>query len=156
MEGEERAAISYHRHMLKRGIMFADGGSRGNPGPAAGAAVLYSVDDDGETSEKIGEAFEYLGVATNNVAEYTGIVVGLRKAHELGIDELDVRLDSELAVKQLNGVYRVKNPALAKLYVVVHNMRPHFRRITFTHVRREYNKAADALVNTTLDDALGL
>lgn len=118
--------------------------------------MLYSDGDDGEIREKIGEAFAYLGVATNNVAEYTGIIVGLRKAHELGIDELDVRLDSELAVKQLNGEYKVKNPGLAKLYIEVHNMRPHFRRITFTHVRREYNKAADALVNKTLDDALGL
>lgn len=136
--------------------MFADGGARGNPGPAAGAAVLFAVNEDGTPGERIGEAAEYLGVATNNVAEYTGIINGLRKAHELGINDLDVRLDSELAVKQLNGEYRVKNPALARLFVDVHNLRQHFRRITFTHVRRAFNKAADALVNKTIDAALGL
>lgn len=142
--------------MLTRAVMFADGGARGNPGPAAGAAVLFAANEDGTPGEKIGEAAEYLGVATNNVAEYTGIINGLRRARELGINDLDVRLDSELAVKQLNGEYRVKNPALARLFVDVHNLRQHFRRITFTHVRRAFNKAADALVNKTIDAALGL
>lgn len=142
--------------MLEKGIMFADGGARGNPGPAAGAAVLFAVSEGNTPGEVIGEAAEYLGVATNNVAEYTGIIVGLRKARELGIDDLDVRLDSELAVKQLNGQYRVKNPALARLFVDVHTLRSQFRRITFMHVRREFNKHADALVNKTIDAALGL
>ncbi len=136
--------------------MYADGGARGNPGPAAGAAVLFAVEEGNTPGERIGEAAEYLGTATNNVAEYTGIIVGLRKARELGLNDLDVRLDSELAVKQLNGQYRVKNPALARLFVDVHNERAHFRRITFTHVRREFNKEADALVNITIDTALGL
>ncbi len=141
---------------MKHAIMYADGGARGNPGPAAGGAVLYSVDAHGDPDEKIAEASEYLGVATNNVAEYTGIIVGLRKAREFGIEELDVRLDSELAVKQLNGEYRVKNPALARLFVDVHNLRSQFRRITFTHVRRAYNVAADAVVNSTIDAAMGM
>lgn len=141
---------------MKYAIMHADGGSRGNPGPAAGGAVLFSRNGDGTPGEKCAEVGKYLGKATNNVAEYTGIIIGLEKAHELGIDNLDVRLDSELAVKQLNGEYRVKNPDLAKLFVHVHNLRQHFHHITFSHVRREYNKDADAVVNKTIDTALGL
>lgn len=142
--------------MTKRAKMFADGGARGNPGPAAGGAVVFAVHDDGTVGEKLAEAGRYLGTATNNVAEYTGIIIGLEKALELGIDTLDVNLDSELAVKQLNGEYRVKNPDLAKLFVRVHALRSKFRRITFTHVRRAFNKDADAMVNKTIDAALGL
>lgn len=136
---------------MKRGTMFADGGARGNPGPAAGGAVLYD-----EAGNVLAELGVYLGTATNNQAEYTGIIIGLEKAHELGIDALDVCLDSELAVKQLNGEYRVKNPALQKLFVQVWNLKHHFRSISFRHVRRAYNKAADAMVNKTIDAALGL
>lgn len=136
--------------------MYADGGSRGNPGPAAGGAVLYAFGEDGGEGECIAEVGKYLGTATNNQAEYTGIIIGLQKAQELGFDVVDARLDSELAVKQLNGEYRVKNPELAKLFLVIHNLRTHFRSTTFTHVRREYNKHADAVVNKTIDAALGL
>lgn len=131
--------------------MFADGGARGNPGPAAGGAVVF--DEDGR---KLAELGKYLGKATNNQAEYTGIIIGLQKAHELGIDELQVCLDSELAVKQLNGEYRVKNLELQKLFVEVWNLKQHFRKISFSHVRREFNKDADAMVNKTIDAALGL
>jgi ribonuclease HI len=142
--------------MIKKVRMYADGGARGNPGPAAGAAVLFAIKDDGDTGELLGEAARYYDHATNNVAEYTGIVVGLEKAHELGYNEVECRLDSELAVKQLNGEYRVKNAELAKFFLQVHNLKTHFRKITFTHVRREYNKDADALVNKTIDEHLGL
>src|SRR3989344_5697350 len=100
MERTKGIAVSDDRRMQKRGIMFADGGARGNPGPAAGAAALFAVNDGG-AREKIGEAAESLGVAANRVAESPGIINGLRKAPELGITDLDVRLDSELAVKQL-------------------------------------------------------
>lgn len=131
--------------------MYADGGARGNPGPAAGAAVLLEVNEDGSNGKVVAEAAKYLGVATNNQAEYTGIIAGLEKAHELGYNEVEARLDSELAVKQLNGEYRVKNAELAKLFLQIHNLKTHFRKITFTHVRREYNKLADALVNKTID-----
>ncbi len=142
--------------MIKRIRMYADGGARGNPGPAAGAAVLFEICDNGENGDVAGESAQYLGTATNNQAEYTGIILGLRKAHELGYNAVEVRLDSELAVKQLNGEYRVKNPELAKKFLEIHNLRTHFRETTFTHVRREYNKAADALVNKTIDTALGM
>ena len=136
--------------------MYADGGARGNPGPAAGGSVLVKIDDDGMDGDVVAEVGKYLGTATNNQAEYTGIIIGLEKAKELGYNVVECRLDSELAVKQLNGEYRVKNPELAKLFLVVHNLRTHFRKVTFTHVRREYNKRADAMVNKTIDAALQL
>lgn len=132
--------------------MYADGGSRGNPGPAAGAAVLFAIEPNGDTGDRVGESAKFLGIATNNQAEYTGIIAGLKKAHELGYNEVEARLDSELAVRQLNGQYKVKNAELAKLFLEIYNLKQHFRKVTFTHVRREYNVAADALVNRTLDE----
>jgi ribonuclease HI len=131
--------------------MYADGGSRGNPGPAAGAAVLFALNDDGTVGERVGDAARYIGIDTNNQAEYTGIIVGLQKALDLGYDAVDVRLDSELAVKQLNGQYKVKNPEIAKRFLEVHNLRSQFRSVRFSHVFREQNVAADALVNQVLD-----
>jgi ribonuclease HI len=138
--------------MIKRVRMYADGGSRGNPGPSVGAAVLFAIKDNDDTGERVGEAARFLGVATNNQAEYTGIIEGLKKAHELGYNEVEARLDSELAVRQLNGQYKVKNPELAKLFLEIYNLKQHFRKVTFTHVRREFNVEADALVNKTLDE----
>lgn len=137
---------------MKKVRMYADGGSRGNPGPSVGAAVLFAIQDNDDTGERVGEAAKYLGIATNNQAEYTGIIEGLKKARELGYEEVEARLDSELAVRQLNGQYKVKNPELAKLYLDIHNLKTHFKKVTFTHVRREYNQAADALVNKVLDE----
>lgn len=139
--------------MLKTMYVYSDGGARGNPGPAAGGAVVYEATADGP-GEKLAEASIYFPHATNNVAEYSGIIVGLEKARELGADVVHCRMDSELACKQLNGEYKVKNPELAKLYLKVHNLRTHFRNTTFTHVRREQNAAADAVVNAAIDAAL--
>ncbi len=131
-------------------IMYADGGSRGNPGPAASGASLLNAQ-----GEETATATKYLGTATNNQAEYTAIIIGLEKALELGVDELEVYLDSELAVKQLNGQYKVKNPGLAKLFLEVHNLRMQFKSIHFSHVYRDQNKRADELVNQTIDQHLG-
>ena len=137
--------------MMKTVRMYADGGSRGNPGPAAGAAVLFLLNDDGTEGKRVSDAAKYIGIDTNNQAEYTGIIIGLQKALELGYDVVDVRLDSELAVKQLNGQYKVKHPEIAKRFLEVHNLRSQFRSVKFSHVFREQNVAADALVNETLD-----
>lgn len=126
--------------------LFADGGSRGNPGPAAGAAVL--LDANGETIE---EVHEYLGIATNNVAEWTGLLLGLQAARERGIRRLAVRLDSELVVKQLRGEYRVKNPGLLPLYQRARALLRGFELIDIKHVPRKQNAAADRLVNIALD-----
>jgi len=133
-----------------RATLFADGGSRGNPGPAAGGAVVIS--GDGETLVEVGE---YLGVATNNVAEWHGLLAGLAAALELGVDELVVRLDSELVVRQLSGDYRVKAPALIPLYQRAKSLLRRFKSVDVAHVRRKDNALADALVNRVLDEAAG-
>jgi ribonuclease HI len=126
--------------------MFADGGSRGNPGPAASGAVLF--DESGAVLREIGT---YLGVATNNVAEWTGLLTGLEAALELGIDDLSVRLDSELVVKQISGAYRVKHEGLIPLHAKAKLLLRKFARVDVQHVRRKENAAADALVNQVLD-----
>lgn len=127
-------------------ITYTDGGSRGNPGPAASGAVIKTA--EGEVLETVKK---FLGRATNNVAEYTAIVIALEAAKRHGATEVEMRMDSELAVKQLKGEYKVKNPELGKLYLQVHNLAVGFKRVTFTHVRREFNKEADAAVNACLD-----
>ncbi|HEX3457957.1 MAG TPA: ribonuclease HI family protein [Candidatus Baltobacteraceae bacterium] len=126
--------------------LFADGGSRGNPGPAASAAIL--LDGEGEPIEEIGA---YLGEATNNVAEWTALLLGLEAAERRGIRRLAVRLDSELVVKQLRGEYRVKNAGLQPLYQKALKLLRHFDEVDVRHVRRALNKLADRLVNDVLD-----
>jgi len=134
--------------------LYTDGGSRGNPGPAASGAVGKAL-DHGVEDEVMGEVMKYLGVTTNNQAEYTAIIIGLEKALELGATEVDVRMDSELATKQLNGEYKVKDQGLAKLFLQVKNLLHDFDQVTFRHVYREQNTEADALVNSCLDNEGG-
>jgi ribonuclease HI len=131
-----------HPHL----ISYTDGGSRGNPGPAALGYVLKNP--AGEIIEAHGE---YLGHTTNNQAEYRAVLAAIRRAHALGAERLDLRLDSELVVKQLKGEYRVKDQGLAAVYVQIHNELIHFKKVTFTHVPREQNQEADAEVNQALD-----
>lgn len=131
--------------------MYTDGGSRGNPGPAACAAVIKYM-EDGEEKENLGQVSEYLGKTTNNQAEYMAIIRGLEKAKALGAQEVEVVMDSELAVKQLNREYKVKDPGIAARFLEVWNLAQSFRRVTFRHVRREQNQEADALVNECLDN----
>ncbi len=127
-------------------IIYTDGGARGNPGPAGIGAVLYD-----ENQSIVAEVSEYIGVATNNQAEYKAIIAGIKKAIELKAEELDLYLDSELAVKQLNREYKVKNKDLAPLFLQIHNLSLGFRKITYTHVNRERNKVADRLANEAMD-----
>lgn len=138
-----------HHHLR----IYTDGGSRGNPGPSGIGAALYVLHEDGR-EELIAEISEYLGVTTNNQAEYRAIVAALHKALEFAPEKVDMRMDSELAVKQLKGEYRVKNPGLAQLYLEIANLRTKFKHVTFTHVRRERNTAADTLVNLAIDRGL--
>ena len=126
--------------------LFADSGSRGNPGPAASGAVL--VGPDGNVIAEMGE---FLGIATNNVAEWTALEIGLRAALERGFRRLAVRMDSELVVKQLSGEYRVKHPGLQPLYRRVRALTGQFEALDVKHVRRKDNALADALVNQVLD-----
>ena len=123
-----------------------DGGSRGNPGPAAAGYVIGGL------------AFgKYVGETTNNDAEYQGVVFALDKARRLlgktkaKQTRVEVRMDSELAVKQLNHEYRIKDPVLQQHFITIWNLMLDFKEVSFIHVRREFNKAADAAVNKVLD-----
>lgn len=127
-------------------ISFSDGGARGNPGPAGIGAVLYN-----EKKETIAELSYYLGETTNNQAEYRALIMAIEKAKELACDELECFLDSELVVKQLNREYKVKNQELAPLFLKIHNLSLSFKKITFKHIPREQNSAADALANLAMD-----
>lgn len=129
-------------------IIYSDGGARGNPGPSGIGAVLKD-----ENSELVKEVSEFLGIATNNQAEYKAIIRALEEAKKLGASEIVAHLDSELVVKQLNGQYKVKNPGLAPLFLQIHNLRQGFEKIEFKHVRREFNKEADKLANDAMDKA---
>ena len=128
--------------------LFTDGGSRGNPGPAAFAYVLEA--EDGTVLAAYGEA---MGVATNNVAEYRALVAGLEKAAELQVGEVEVVSDSELLVKQMTGEYRVKNEALRQLSIEAARLVRRVGSVSYRAVRREQNELADRLVNEALDAA---
>jgi ribonuclease HI len=131
-----------------RARLYTDGGARGNPGPAAYGFVLEA--DDGTVLSAAGEA---IGEATNNVAEYRGLIAGLARAAELAVPELEVRSDSELLVKQMRGEYRVKNPALRTLSLEAARIAREIGKVDYVHVRREKNELADRLVNEALDAA---
>ena len=129
-----------------KATLWTDGGARGNPGPAAFAYVLEA--EDGTVLAAHGEA---IGVATNNVAEYSALVAGLEKAAEVGVRELEVISDSELMVKQMRGEYRVKNVALRELSLQAGRLARDVGSVRYTAVRREHNELADRLVNEALD-----
>ena len=128
--------------------LSTDGGARGNPGPAAYGYVLEA--EDGTVLDARGET---IGTATNNVAEYRGLLAGFEAALERGVEEVEVISDSELVVKQMRGEYKVKNETLRELVDEAHALESRFRRVTYTAVRREHNELADHLVNEALDSA---
>ena len=129
-------------------VVHVDGGARGNPGPAAAGAVISSPD-----GEVLGEAAEAIGVATNNVAEYRGLLLGLQRARELGATEVEVVNDSELVAKQVNGVYKVKHADMKALHAAALQALAAFERWSIRSVPRAQNAGADALVNQALDAA---
>jgi len=128
--------------------LFTDGGARGNPGPAAYGFVLEA--EDGTVLAAEGAV---IGIATNNVAEYNGLVAGLRRAIELHVPEVEVVSDSELMVKQMRGEYRVKNAALRGLFLEASELARRLDRVDYRHVKRAHNELADRLVNEALDAA---
>ncbi|MEI7837524.1 MAG: reverse transcriptase-like protein [Planctomycetota bacterium] len=128
-------------------IVYIDGGSRGNPGPAA-AGVVVTAADDGTV---LHEAGHFIGRATNNVAEYRGLLAGLEAARKLGASGVAVRSDSELLVRQMQGIYRVKNAGLIPLFQQARTLCQGLKKVSFTHVPREQNTEADGLVNRALD-----
>lgn len=133
--------------MSKKIKIFTDGGARGNPGPAGCGVVMFDEQD-----QQVGAYKKYLGETTNNVAEYSGVVLAMQEAQKLGAQELDFYLDSELVVKQLNREYKVKNPELAKLFVKIFNLQQSFKEVKYSHVPREMNKLADKLANEAMDE----
>ena len=128
-------------------VVHVDGGARGNPGPAAAGAVVSSL-----SGEVLDEAAERLGVATNNVAEYRGVLLGLRRAHVLGAHEVELVNDSELVAKQLTGAYRVKHATMRPLYLDAMAALRGFERWSIRSVPRAENAHADRLVNRVLDE----
>lgn len=127
--------------------IYSDGGARGNPGPAAAGVVIKN--EKGETISGFGK---YLGEQTNNFAEYTALILGLKKAHELGATEVDCVMDSELVTKQMKREYKVREPNLQKLFIEAYNASTVFKKVSYTHTLRSGNKEADSWVNKTLDE----
>ena len=134
-------------------ILYADGGSRGNPGPAGAGAVVFD-----NIGKRLVEVSDYLGIATNNIAEYEAVIRGLKKLSEtfpaevLTSTPLTIRMDSKLVIEQLKGAYKVKHPNLVPRYFEVKNILARsFNRVAFEHVYRENNVDADALANEAMD-----
>lgn len=127
-------------------IIYSDGGSRGNPGPSAAGFVVMD-----EIEQVIHEGGSYLGITTNNQAEYHGVQLGLEKALELGVKRIDFRIDSMLVVNQMNGVYTIKNRELWPIHERIQELVAQFDKVTFTHVKREFNQLADGMVNKILN-----
>lgn len=126
--------------------IFTDGGSRGNPGPSAAGYVIFD-----SSQQVVAEGGEYLGITTNNQAEYHGVRLGLERARELGYRQIELRIDSMLVVNQMKGSYKIKNRELWPIHERIRELMTYFDRVTFHHVQREFNKLADGMVNKTLD-----
>ncbi|MBF6471698.1 MULTISPECIES: bifunctional RNase H/acid phosphatase [Nocardia] len=133
-------------------IVEADGGSRGNPGPAGYGAVVY----DGDHVRVLAERREFLGIATNNVAEYRGMIAGLEAAAELGAESVVVRMDSKLVVEQMSGRWKIKHAALIPLADRARRIAAGFARVTYTWIPRAENSAADRLANEAMDEGTGV
>ena len=138
---------------MKKYILYTDGGARGNPGPAAAGVVIYDA-----KLKEIDKFAHYLGVATNNQAEYQALILGLGRiqklvgdAHKIAEISVDVFMDSELIVKQMNGEYKIKNKDLKPLFAKVEELSAKFEAVKFKHIFRDKNTMADKLLNLELD-----
>ncbi len=127
--------------------IYTDGGSRGNPGPSAAGYIVLN-----NAQEVVAQGGEYLGITTNNQAEYQGVRLGLEKARELGYKNINFKLDSMLVVNQMKGLYKIKNRELWPINERIRTLMVHFNKVTFTHVNRQFNQLADGMVNKTLDE----
>jgi ribonuclease HI len=138
--------VSTEHPVVAKAKLYTDGGSRGNPGPSAGGYVILDMENNVVKSNG-----KYLGITTNNQAEYHSLKGGMEMAVHLGIRELDVFMDSLLVINQMKGVFKIKNRDLWPIHDAISKLVPKFTKVTFTHVPREFNKLADAVVNETLD-----
>lgn len=131
-------------------IIYTDGWARFNPGPAG--IGVFITDENGKAIER---RHKYLGIATNNQAEYQGALYGIRRGIELGATEIELRMDSNLVIEQLSGNFKIKNPELKIIFMEIQWLLSVWKgKITFTHVRREYNKEADRLSNVAMDEGM--
>jgi ribonuclease HI/pterin-4a-carbinolamine dehydratase len=147
-QGEVAPDPTVHPEKVK---LFGDGGSRGNPGPSASGFVILNMEDTVLVDKGV-----YLGVTTNNQAEYTALRLGLEECAKMGIRQVEVYMDSLLVVNQMKGIFKVKNRDLWPIHDAIKQLIPKFDHVSFSHVPREFNKLADAAVNRALDEQLGL
>jgi ribonuclease HI/ADP-ribose pyrophosphatase YjhB (NUDIX family) len=134
-------------NVVKEIIIYTDGGSRGNPGPSAAGFVISNTQD-----ETLYEGGVYLGITTNNQAEYQAVKLALERALLLGARQVQLRMDSLLVVNQMSGLYQIKNRDLWPIYTHIKDLIKKFETVNFMHVRREFNQEADRLVNRVLDE----
>jgi ribonuclease HI len=132
---------------VKRAVLYADGACRGNPGPAGSGAAL--VDGDGHV---VAEAMRYLGPGTNNVAEYTALIIGLEEAWRREVEDLEIRMDSKLVVEQMNGKWRVRDAKLRPLADRARELLARFPTWKLRHIPRDQNAVADLLANRAIDE----
>jgi ribonuclease HI len=130
---------------MKKAILYCDGASRGNPGPASYGFVIFEGD------EIINKDGKRIGNTTNNVAEYTALIEGLKKAISLNVEEIEIRADSQLLIRQVLGQYKVKTPHIKELFIVVMSLLKNFKKYTAVHIPREENADADEMANWALD-----
>lgn len=135
--------------VLKEVKLFTDGGSRGNPGPSAVGIAIHNLDD-----ELVRKESKYIGITTNNQAEYQALKLGLELCRSMGIPTVQVHMDSLLVINQMKGLYKVKNIDLLPVYQSVKELQTKFKQVSFTHVPRELNKIADGMVNECLDSEI--
>lgn len=147
-QGEQAPDPGAHPDKVK---IFGDGGSRGNPGPSASGFVVLDMEDNVLVDKGI-----YLGVTTNNQAEYTSLKLALEECVKMGVKEVQVYMDSLLVVNQMKGIFKVKNRDLYPIHDAIKTLATKFDHISYSHVPREFNKLADAAVNRALDDHLGI
>jgi ribonuclease HI/pterin-4a-carbinolamine dehydratase len=152
MAGQDLATVASevepHPEKVK---VFGDGGSRGNPGPSASGFVILDMEDTVLVDKGV-----YLGITTNNQAEYTALKLALEECLKMGVKEAEVYMDSLLVVNQMKGIFKVKNRELWPIHDAIAKLATRFEKISYSHVPREFNKLADAAVNRALDQELGI
>lgn len=149
LDKDQKPEVSPEAHPDKVKL-FADGGSRGNPGPSASGFVILDLEDNILVDKGV-----YLGVTTNNQAEYTALKLALEECKKMSVKEVEVYMDSLLVVNQIKGIFKVRNRDLWPIHDAIKKLAADFKHISFSHVPREFNKLADAAVNRALDDHLG-
>jgi len=141
----DTSALEHHDKVK----LFADGGSRGNPGPSSSGFVILDMNDKVLVDKGV-----YLGITTNNQAEYTALKLGLEEAHKMGIQEVEIYMDSLLVINQMNGIFKIRNRDLWPIHDAIKTLAKQFKHVSFSHVPREFNKLADAAVNRATDEEL--